>query len=251
MLSALGNRLIMTTPVIRINPAVDAKAARDAYKREGFVQIADIFEPHVAEHMARMIETLTYDLAFQGEEDKPVLLTQEEIRQQGQQMGQRIRNLMDRTGDNYGFLYQSYPLITAYLTGRDAGHPIHRLTEWLNAEFTAFGAFITDDPRVAKADGQLTRYRPGDFIGLHDDVGSEDSHRLTAYTLGFTRRWRSDWGGQLLFHDNKGDVSRGFVPRFNTLTLFKVPQLHSVAVVAPYAKVHRHSVVGWLRDHTS
>lgn len=147
----------MTTPVIRINPAVDANAAREAYKRDGFVQIA---------------------------------------------------------------------------------------------EFTTFGAFVTDEPRVAKADGQLTRYRPGNFIGLHDDVGSEDSHRLTAYTLGLTRRWRSDWGGQLLFHDHRGDVSRGYVPRFNTLTLFKVPQLHSMAVVAPYAKVHRHSVVGWLRDHT-
>ena len=239
----------MSEPRIRINPRVKAAAAQDAYMRDGFVQIPDIFEPDVAEHIATMIETLPYDLAFQGEDGRPAVLQQAQIEAEGSALENRIVNLMERSGQGYGFIYNVYPLITAYLEQRNPGHPIHRLTEFLNAEFVDFGAYVTNQPAVAKADGQLTRYRPGDFIGLHNDVGSEDSDRLTAYTLGFTREWRTDWGGQLLFHDDNGDVTRGFIPRFNTLTLFKVPQMHSVAPVAPYARAPRHSVVGWLRNH--
>jgi len=217
--------------------------------RDGFVQIPDIFEPEVADHIATIIQTLPYDLAFQGEDGRPVILDQSRIEAEGPALDDRLAKLMERSGRGYGFMYTVYPLITAYLNQRNPGHPIHRLTEFLNAEFVDFGAYVTNQPAVAKADGQLTRYRPGDFIGLHNDVGSEDSDRLTAYTLGFTREWRTDWGGQLLFHDDNGDVTRGYIPRFNTLTFFKVPQMHSVAPVAPYARVPRHSVVGWLRNH--
>lgn len=239
----------MSAPTIRINPRVRAAAARADYQRDGFTQIADIFEPDVAEHIATMIETLPYDLAFNGEDNQPTVLTAAQQAEASDTVAKRKSDMLERAGSGYGFTYQVYPLITAYLEQRNPGHPIHRLTEFLNAEFVAFGAYITDQPAVAKADGQLTRYGPGDFIGLHTDVGNEDSDRLTAYTLGFTRDWRTDWGGQLLFHDDKGDVTRGFIPRFNTLTLFRVPCSHSVAPVAPYAKAPRHSVVGWLRNH--
>jgi SM-20-related protein len=34
--------------------------------------------------------------------------------------------------------------------------------------------------------------------------------------------WCPDWDGQLLFHDDKGDVRLGLMPRFNTLSSFKV-----------------------------
>lgn len=240
----------MTAPIIRINPAVNALTARQTYARDGMVQIADFFEPEVAEHLAGLCESLVYDIAFEGDDGRPAIVTADQARQQGNDLRERVGRMIDRAGQGYGFLYQSYPLITAYLQGRDPGHPVHKLTEWLNGEFVQFGSYVTNQPRVAKADGQLTRYQPGDFIGLHDDVGSEASNRLTAYTLGFTREWRPDWGGQLLFHDDKGDVTRGFIPRFNTLSLFRVPQMHSVAPVAPYAKMRRHSVVGWLRDHS-
>lgn len=234
---------------LRINPEVKLVAAREAYLRDGFVQIPNFFTSDVAEHLANLIEALSFDLVMQGPDKRPLRLTQDQVLAEGEGFAQRLDRLMSQSGTDYGFLYQVYPLISAYLEGRDPGHPIHRLTEWLNSGFARFGAMVTDQPKVAKADGQITRYRPGDFIGLHTDASMEEDTRLTAYTLGFTREWRSDWGGQLLFHDDKGDLSRGYMPGFNTLTLFKVPQLHSVATVAPYAKAYRHSVVGWLREH--
>lgn len=240
----------MSNPPIRINPDLDLAAAAASYKRDGWVQIADIFEPETAEYLATLLETrIDWDLAFQGEDGRPAVLNRDQILAQGDAaLQQRLRAMMTKAGAGYGFLYLAYPLITAYLTGRDPGHPIHGLTEFLNDAFVKLGVAVTGRQDIVKADGQLTRYRPGDFIGLHNDVGSEASDRLVAYTLGLTRTWRADWGGQLLFHDAAGDVIRGHAPRWNTLTLFEVPQYHSVAPVAAYAQGPRLSVVGWMRN---
>lgn len=240
----------MTTPSIRINPGLDIAAAAAAFQRDGWVQITDVFETQTAEFLADILETrIDWDLAFQGEDGRPAILGREQVAGLGDgALQQRLRGMMARAGSGYGFLYLTYPLITAYLTQRDPGHPVHALTEFLNDAFVRLGVAVTGRQDIVKADGQLTRYRPGDFIGLHNDVGSEVSDRLVAYTLGFTRTWRADWGGQLLFHDAAGDVIRGHAPRWNTLTLFSVPQYHSVSPVAAYAQAPRLSVVGWMRN---
>lgn len=240
----------MANPPIRLNPKLDVAAAAEAYRRDGWVQVADVFEGETAEYLAKILETgIDWDLAFQGEDGRPAVLTRQQVVAQGDAaLQQQLRGMMTRAGTGYGFLYLTYPLITAYLTRRDPGHPVHAITEFLNDAFVQLGIAITGRADIAKADGQLTRYRPGDFIGLHNDVGSEASDRLVAYTLGLARTWRADWGGQLLFHDAAGDVIRGHAPRWNTLTLFSVPQYHSVAPVAAYAQGPRLSVVGWLRN---
>src|SRR5690606_33969599 len=138
-------------------------------------------------------------------------------------------------------------MIEALIQGRDPGHPLHAMTEFLNSpEFRGLGASVIGDPGVTKLDAQATWYRPGDFLTLHDDTGKGE--RLAAYTLGFTKGWRPDWGGQLLFHDDAGQITRGLTPGFNVLTLFKVPRQHSVAPVASYAGAPRLSITGWLRN---
>lgn len=236
--------------VLRLNPALDEGRLARAYLEHGIVQIANIFEPETAEYLTQILEQHTpWGMAYQ-DAGGPKALTADQLKSADHdQLRQALKAMLDRTGDGYGFLYRCYPMLTAYLERRDPGHPIHALTEFLTSPaFIEFGARVTGQPQVVKADSQATYYRPGDFIGLHTDVGSEPSNRLTAYTLGFTRRWREDWGGQLLFHDENGDIQRGYAPRWNTLTLFRVPQPHSVAPVAGYAKAPRLSIVGWLRD---
>ena len=114
------------------------------------------------------------------------------------------------------------------------------------AAFLAFARAVTREPNLTKIDAQATCFQPGNFLTLHDDTG--DGERRAAYTLGLTREWRGDWGGQLLFHDAGGDVLRGFKPRFNAWTVFRTPQLHSVSQVANYAAKPRLTVTGWLRD---
>lgn len=106
---------------------------------------------------------------------------------------------------------------------------------------------IAGDDDIAFADIQATRYVPGDFLTRHDDAVAGKNRRL-AYVLGLTPGWQPEWGGLLIFTDEKGRLVDAMAPRFNALCLFSVPQAHSVTYVAPYADGKRVSVTGWLRS---
>lgn len=90
-----------------------------------------------------------------------------------------------------------------------------------------------------------TRYAPGHFCEVHND-SANDGHRLVAFVMNVTPRWRVDWGGVLQFIDGEGNVLAGYTPRFNALNLFRVPQLHAVSLVSPFAGAPRYSVAGWV-----
>ncbi|WP_292070648.1 2OG-Fe(II) oxygenase [Brevundimonas sp. UBA7534] len=242
----------MTDPILRLNPALKVADYAEIYARDGMVQIPDIFEKEVAERLGEIIETsLPWSLTFYGPDSKPVRIPAQDLQgHKVQELRPQIDELIKRSGEDYGFIHFTFGMVSAHVGGQHPNHPIHPLTGFLmGPEFTQFGRALTGDPTIRWADSQATLYRPGDFIGLHVDHSDQHVQRVAAYTLGFTSRWRSDWGGQLLFHDaNTGDITRGLAPRWNTLTVFKVPTLHSVAPVAPYAKGARLSVVGWFRS---
>ena len=106
---------------------------------------------------------------------------------------------------------------------------------------------VTGTSGLGFADAQATRYLTGDFLTGHDDdVPGKNRH--AAYVLGLTPGWRAEWGGLLLFHRGPDGIAEGYVPGFNTLSLFAVPQPHSVSLVAPFAGRTRLSITGWLRS---
>ena len=119
---------------------------------------------------------------------------------------------------------------------------------WLSqGEARDFLRAVTGRAEMNFADAQATAYGPGDFLTGHDDA-VEGKDRLAAYVFGLTAQWRAEWGGLLLFHDIAGDIEQGLTPRFNSLNLFAVPQLHSVSMVTRAAPFRRYAVTGWLRS---
>lgn len=235
---------------LTLNPDLDWEALARTYAETGRLQIPAILAPENAEWLANALETRTpWSFAYWGDDQQPHYLPLPSVKAMpAAALQDLMKSLMDRSGEQYGFAYMNYRMITAYIAGQEPDHPLHRLTEFLNSpSFLDFARTIVGEPGVRKVDGQATLFRPGDFLCRHDDSSIPGVERIAAYTLGFTRRWRSDWGGQLAFHDDHGDVAQALVPRWNTLTLFKVPTSHSVIPVAPYAQAPRISVVGWLR----
>ncbi|MEQ8404562.1 MAG: 2OG-Fe(II) oxygenase family protein [Oceanicaulis sp.] len=105
---------------------------------------------------------------------------------------------------------------------------------------------VTGCEDISFSDCQLTRYRGGHFLTEHDDA-VEGKARRAAYVLNMTPDWRADYGGQLQFLTDTGDVEEAFTPRFNRLALFKVPARHAVSCVAPFAPSARYAITGWLR----
>ena len=49
-----------------------------------------------------------------------------------------------------------------------------------------------------------------------------------------------------MFHDGGGRTVQGFPPAFNLLTLFAVPQAHSLSMVTPASGGRRYAISGWM-----
>ena len=238
----------MSERTIRLNPRLDPRDYAAAYARDGMVQVPNLLDEASAEWLELALEhdtawSLALPTAKGGE-----LISPQEMQTLGRDaLSAKVQHALAEARDGFSFLYLAYPIITTLLTGEDEGHATHALLQFFNdIPFTTFAKAVTGETGVTKIDAQATWFRPGDFLTQHDDTGVGE--RRAAYTLGLSRDWRPDWGGQLMFHDANGDIERGFKPGFNVWTVFKTPRMHSVAPVAAYAGGKRRSITGWLRD---
>lgn len=145
----------------------------------------------------------------------------------------------------FQFVYESYMMGRAAHEGRDPQLILHAILEFLNSEdFLGFARWFTSAEQINAVNAQATRYRAGHFLTRHIDEHSGEG-RLFAYVINLTPRWDADWGGLLQFHDDSGQVIETLLPRWNSLSLFRVPQSHTVSLVAPWAGADRIAITGW------
>jgi SM-20-related protein len=235
---------------IRFNAALDFEAAAREFAQRGRVRIADVLDPLSAARLHRcLLEDVPWSLTY-NEGEKNVFLDAEQLQELGERKQQELlQRLLSRAQECFQYLFRSYPMVTAYLAGRDPGLLLHDAFEWLNdARTLAVMRKVTGIDTLIKVNAQATLYRPGHFLSWHDDSGHPEQHRRVAYVLYMTRGWRAEWGGQLQFIDAQGDVDEVWMPRFNSLGLFLVPTPHVVSYVAPFATQPRHAITGWLCD---
>jgi len=149
----------------------------------------------------------------------------------------------------FQYLYERWPLYDPEYDVALEVPDLEAVRQMLGGgDFIGLARDVTGHDGIAFADGQLTRYRRGHFLTNHDDE-VEGKHRIAAYVLGMTREWKPDYGGQLQFLGQDGaSVVDVFVPAFNTLSIFSVPQPHLVSAVASFVQASRLSITGWLRQ---
>lgn len=158
------------------------------------------------------------------------------------------RQLLGMSEDSFQYLFDTIRVSADVRAGRAVPPALKAAFEFMNSDaFLGFVREMTGDDRAAYCDMAATRYRPGHFLTAHDDHAPEQ-HRLFAYVLNLTPRWRADWGGILMFLDDEDHVSEGYVPAYNALNIFTVPQRHAVSLVAPFASGERLSLTGWIRS---
>ncbi|GAB3511620.1 2OG-Fe(II) oxygenase [Pseudoxanthomonas daejeonensis] len=153
-----------------------------------------------------------------------------------------------RARDGFEFYFDRYRMIDARRDGQDPELVLHAVVDFLNsAPFLDFARQLTGDPAIRMVSAIAVRYRHGHFLRSHSDHASEED-RAFAYVLNLSRDWLPDWGGLLQFLDPAGQrVVDTFTPRWNSLSLFRVPQPHVVSLVAPWAGSPRYSITGWFR----
>ena len=234
--------------VIALSPDLDRDALKRAWAAHGRLHIPDVLTPDSAEQIARALETHTAWSLSANASGEVFEMPLERLAELDPFERARIRDVTaDGSIEKMQYLYDTWRVSFFVDRGQREGNAIEALCDFLNsAPFLDFVRDLTGDDRAAFSDAQATRYRPGHFLTAHDDT-SAGRHRLCAYVLNFTRRWRPDWGGLLQFYDTDGNVEAGFTPAFNALNLFTVPKSHAVSYVAPYAQGERLSVTGWVR----
>ena len=235
--------------MFRLNPALDRAALSESFAERRRVQIRDflIAEDAAALHAEMRSREDWVQIVNSGGKvfdlDRPARSA----------MGADQREALDRAvyaGAREGFQhrYEAIRVPDEEPAREASGDLFARFALWFSGgEARAFLRAVIGRDELAFADAQATAYSPGDFLTGHDD-SVEGKHRLAAYVFGLTPQWRTEWGGLLLFHDLDGDVEEGLLPRFNTLNIFAVPQMHSVSEVSRAAPWRRYSITGWLRS---
>lgn len=234
---------------LALNPEFCPDYAAQQFAAKGFTQLRDLLAPDTAQRLLRCLTQETpWGIAWY--ENGPRTLDAAGVRslkpQEGLALSQAIHNRA--ATPEYQYLYQCYPILDAYLAGKDPGLYLHRWLEFVNSEpMLELVRQVTGLPNLCKADAQATLYARQQFLCLHTDDFKEEAWRV-AYVLNMTPHWHENFGGYLLFYDEAGDITGGLMPRFNCLNLLAVPQRHAVSYVPPFAPNARFALTGWFRD---
>jgi hypothetical protein len=225
----------------------DLDAARDRFARTGRTALAPVLKPADANTLYQSVaavstwglvtcvggEHRTFDAAGMETIDAAKRCDFDKLVHTGAAQG-------------FQYLFENLALYELGRTGKLEG-VLRAAFELVRSErFVQMGRAVTGCDDIAFSDCQLTRYRAGHFLTEHDDA-VEGKQRRAAYVLNLTPDWRADYGGQLQFIGQTGDVEEAFTPGFNRLCLFKVPTRHAVSCVAPFAPAARYAITGWLR----
>jgi SM-20-related protein len=243
---ATGQAMNAADPEFMIAPQHDPRAYADIFRKFGRLHIPNFLREEDARRLHDVLATRTR-WRMMLIHDGPKEITQEAwaampVEQQQKIDQQVIEAAKVRFEGRFcalrfydgKFLDEESPELVAF--GR-----------FLNAKpFLSFIRILTGSPDIAMSDAQATFYRPGDFLHRHNDI-SEGRSRVAAYVYNLTPRWQAEWGGLLSFLDADGHVAEAYTPAWNALNVLRVPQLHYVSHVAPFATEGRYSVTGWLR----
>jgi SM-20-related protein len=242
----------MEHPVFKINDRIDRIALAAEFARMGRVQVQNALAEQTASGLASMLQHQTnWGVAWQAGSQGPNYQDAAGVQAQIPDSLEAIQSATFGAlrGTDYGFQFASYPMLKAYLERWNPDGIQDYVFEHINdVPFMDLIRQVTGMSDIKKADAQATLYAPNHFLAHHDDSHVAQGWRV-AYVLNLCPvDWRPDWGGYLNFFNDEGDIVAGWRPRFNTLNLFRVPQLHNVSFVPPFAPIARFAITGWFRD---
>jgi SM-20-related protein len=239
----------MSMAGMQLHPEIDSEQYRSEFRRDSRVQISPFLTDEAAQALrANLIDHGDWrEVVHSGE--RPFEFDRAGQKSLTQSARAKLDELIHKAArDGFQYRYETLRVPDSAVERRAMGDLLlARFAEFMcSPAVTGLIRTVTGSTDIDFADMQATAYRPGDFLTTHDDA-VEGKSRRAAYVYGLTRDWRSDWGGLLMFHDERGDIARALIPRFNTLNIFAVPQRHSVSYVAPFAGEIRLSITGWFR----
>ena len=242
---------------ITLNPTLDLESLTNAFAKQGKLRIENFLNEESAHYIAENLKNNTpWHLVHSDRNGLPVRFNPSQLAALSDQQLDAITDQLMEDPYSYKYTYKFFPIIDAIKDGTlDQSSMLFELANFLNGtEFIGFSRKLTQTNTLVKVDPQASLYESGHFLSTHDDsnyqrAADDTSSRRFAIVFGFTKDWCWDWGGQTSFFDNSKTISSdSWKPGHNVVTIFRVPTLHCVNHVVPFAGHGRYSITGWLRD---
>ncbi len=230
------------TMKFEINKDLDLQKTRSVFFQNSRVQILDFINEEQARLLAEHIQKdVDFKQAFFANGASREVTTEEFRALNQSQKSDLLRQIYSQATGGIGFWYGRHHL------NPGSPAPIKALYDWLNCEqMLNTIRTITGISELKSVTAQVSRFLPGDFLTRHqDDAGPEQ--RRVAFVLNLSPDWHPDWGGLLQFFKLDGTTLDAWTPKFNTLNLFDVKEVHSVTCVAPFAPKPRIAISGWFK----
>lgn len=222
------------------------KETIEKYKQEfsanGIVRINDFIEEGDINTLSAFVkEGVQYHNAFFINNENKEATDEEIAKLQPEERRSLYMNIYQNASQGVGFLYGRHKV-----SDNSPALLVDTLKSLNETETREFIKAICGTHSLTHVDGQVTRYRVGDFLTRHnDDVPGET--REIAYVLGLSPQWHPDWGGLLQLYSNDGTPQKSWSPQYNSLTIFDVKKVHSVTSITPFSPQSRYSITGWFR----
>lgn len=238
--------------MLHTSPTLDGNAQRLArtLRDTGIVQIADFLPDQAANTLFGHLKARQDWHQILNYGDKVAELSQATLQQMTASQRADLDNAVYAAArEGFQYRYSAIRVPDDQKLRQAQDDPLTQFAE-LMSESARSGLIgqVLDRSDLRFADAQATAYAPGDFLTGHDDA-IEGKGRVAAYVMGLTPIWRLEWGGLLLLHSADGAHANGFCPIYNTITIFRVPVMHSVSEVTRAAPFRRMSITGWLRTN--
>lgn len=241
--------MVGSLPLV-LNPAHRPEAYSSVFRTHGRLHIPGILTAAACQSLAHTLQTSgdwTRSIHVREGEDLDIPVAELEQYSPEERAGLE-RSLAESSTDSLQYIFDTVRISSEIKAGRAVSGPMMAIHQFINSPgFIEFVARLTGHPDLAFADVMATRYLPGHFLTAHGDENPAERRRF-AYVLNMTPVWRADWGGVLMFLDDDGHVAEGYIPAFNALNIFAVPQTHAVSMVTQLARVPRLSVTGWIHS---
>lgn len=233
---------------LKLNEQALNDADRAAFARDGRVQIRNLLTPDSADWLFELLSSFReWNLAFTVDDRHEEVSLRAFERWPAAKRRKLTKLIHAGARSGFQYHYAAAPIYEIFHGQLLPGHGFNAVFEFLNSPAVLnLVTHVSAIGDIGFADCRATRFDPGHFLTGHDDYIAGKRRRV-AYVLNLTPLWRADWGGILQFIDAEGNVAAGYTPSFNTLNLFRVPAVHAVSTVAPFAGAARFSITGWFR----
>jgi len=234
-----------------INTNLDIPALHQEYKETGAVAVKDLLSADVAE---AVYEAMKHNVPWELHVKRPkssgkveIISHENALKLTEKEKLKLVPKILTLKDNDLSFIYYRHTIPTTEDAASENLLILTQVTRYFNSKnYLKLMGEITGDYSGQEVSTWASRYDSNHHLSIHMDE-NPTQHRIAAHVLGLTKNWKREWGGQFAFCDARGKPVSYHPPKFNQLTLFKVPRLHLVNKIKPYAKESRFSLFGWYK----